>query len=297
MGQLLEALRRIESSCPSPTQEAAPEVSPLPQGEGTYEVSPLPVGEGPGVRASGSSPSSEDVARSRRPRKGEQRRHIGRGSRDTSRRPRSLRDRRPACSELLSHLLDEFPPGRSAVLLLVSPEPEEVATAAVAELARALAPRVTGHVLAVEGSAGRAALTRHLPTKRRRDGTSDPDLTEVLGGRVPWRREVLRTRMERLDVLPGRAAALGNRNAPTARWLATLRDMRREYQFVLIALSSAEDATIGAIAAWADATYLIVGEGRTSRNASRRAVRVLRQSSARLLGCVVVADPSCGAGR
>jgi len=184
------------------------------------------------------------------------------------------------------------------VLLLVSPAPDEVAAAAVATLARALTPRVTGHVLAVDATEDRASLARYLPTQRSKGEASGPGLAEVLGGRVPWRHAVVRTRIERLDVLSDRAAeAAGARDASNARWLATFRDMRREYQFVLVALSSAEDAMVGAIAAWADATYLMIGEGRAGRNASRRAVRMLRQNGARLLGSVVVADTLRGAGR
>jgi len=202
---------------------------------------------------------------------------------------RPKREQHPACAEVLAHLLHEFPPGRSAVLLFTSPEPDEAATAAIAELAGALAPRVTGHVLAVEGSPGYTGLARHLAAKGANGDQSALGMAEVLAGSIPWRRAIRSTRVERLDVLPGRAApADGQSRAPTARWAGTLREFRKEYQFVLIGASPADDATVCGIAAWAEATYLVIRLGRTGQSAARRAVRVLRQSGARLLGCVVL---------
>ncbi len=318
MGQLLDALRRIESSSPTQIQAAAAEFSPplreragergsqdparspvaseTPSDQSsplqtskvfqTSEVSidacphpdPLPKGEGTACEP---FPKGKGTSRARRP------------ARRVKSQVRPTRNREPGSAEVLSHLLREFPPGRRAVLLFTSPEPDEAATAAVAELARALAPRVTGHVLAVEGNPGRAGLARRLAATGKKGDASAPRLAEVLAGTVPWRQAVRGTRTDRLDVLAGRADdADGPPATPTARWTRTLREFRQEYQFVLIGVTPADNPTVCGIAPWADAAYLIIRPGRTGRSAARWAVQILRQDGARLLGCVVLNDIS-----
>jgi hypothetical protein len=59
----------------------------------------------------------------------------------------------PEIGKIATGLLERFPPGRPAVLLFASPEPDGAATVVVAALATALAPLVTGEILAVDGNA------------------------------------------------------------------------------------------------------------------------------------------------
>ena len=158
-------------------------------------------------------------------------------------------------------------------------------------LTEALVPRVTGQVLAIGGSSGREGPGRRLATKRDEGDSPGPGLTEVLAGNVPWDQAIRSTRIERLDVLDGQVARVdGRSDVAAARWAAALREFRREYQFVLIDASPADDHPASTIAPWADATYLMIRQGRTGRGAARRALRAIRNCGARVLGCVVAAS-------
>jgi Mrp family chromosome partitioning ATPase len=58
----------------------------------------------------------------------------------------------PQFSQLADHLLRRFPPDRHAVLMLTSPGREDNKTSLTAGLAEALAARIPGEVLAVDGA-------------------------------------------------------------------------------------------------------------------------------------------------
>jgi Mrp family chromosome partitioning ATPase len=200
----------------------------------------------------------------------------------------AVEDRGPACAAAVAHLLQEFPPGRTGVLLLCSPGPDDAAAPAVAALAVALASQVTGQILAVDATLDEAGLARHLAPECEAGEQPRAGLADVLAGKVAWQQAVRNTRFGHLDVLPGQAVQAEEPSGPpAARWGAALHQFRQEYQFVLIGVSPA-DAAAKAIARWADATYLLIHPGRTGRRAARRAVRTLRQCGGRVLGCLLV---------
>jgi Mrp family chromosome partitioning ATPase len=60
-------------------------------------------------------------------------------------------DSDPRFTELVDQLLKTFPPDRPAVLMLASPGPEDGKTSVTAGLVKALAARLPGEVLAVDG--------------------------------------------------------------------------------------------------------------------------------------------------
>ncbi len=201
-----------------------------------------------------------------------------------------------ACSDVVSHLLQEFPPGRSAVLLLCDPESVDVAPA-VAALAVALASQVTGQLLAIDGTHGDTGLARLLAAKPDAGEESCPGLADVLTGKAAWQQAVRSTRLPNIEMLPGQPLEKETDGEPfpppADRWAAALRQFRQQYQFVLIGVSPGDNPAAPAMARWADATYLLIRPGHTGQRAARQAVRTLRRCGGRVLGCLLI-DHSAG---
>lgn len=214
-------------------------------------------------------------------------------------RRRRLRKDRSARQTRLTNLsfdvipqwLTEFPPGRSAVLLLCDPEPVDVSPA-VAALAVALASQVTGQVIAVDGTFGDTELARLLGAKPDADLGSRMGLGDLLSGKVALKQAVRGTRVPNLDMLLGQAKRRGWDNespcSPADRWAAALRQFRQQYQFVLIGASPGNSGTAPMVARWADAVYLLVRAGQTGHRAAKQTASMLRQFGGRVLGCLLI---------
>jgi Mrp family chromosome partitioning ATPase len=189
-------------------------------------------------------------------------------------------------------LLHEFPPGQSAVLLLCDPEPAELSPVA-APLAVAMASEVTGQLLVVDGTLRDAGLSRVLAAKTDPDEELRPGFADVLAGRAAWQQAVRPTRLPNLEVLPTPVRETGLEVEPSCppadRWAAVFRQLRKQYQFVLVTVSPGDNPAARAIARSADATYLLIRPGHTGRRTARRTAAVLRQGGGRVLGCLLVA--------
>jgi Mrp family chromosome partitioning ATPase len=207
----------------------------------------------------------------------------------------SVQERHPAIADLVWHLLQESPSGRSAVLLLCDPEPVDVSPA-IATLAVAMASQVRGRLLAVDGTLRDAALARLLAAKPDPTNEPRPTLADVLTGKAEWQQAIRGTTLPNLDVLAGRSQETEREDEslppPTDGWAASLSQLRQEYQLVLIGVSGTASPTTSAITRWADATYLLVRPGQTGQRAARQALRALRRCGGRVLGSLLIQHPA-----
>jgi Mrp family chromosome partitioning ATPase len=168
-----------------------------------------------------------------------------------------------------------------ATLLFTSAGPGEEKTATVARLAAALAERVSGGVLAIDGNLRAPQLAARLGVQ------STAGLPDVLAGKVSWNDAVQPTVMRGLSVLPGGICTGGT--APDGGVLGPLlAEIRRHYRLVLVDAASLLYAETAPLAAACDATYLVVRLGSTARRAVAEAAAAIRQCQGCLRGSIVV---------
>jgi len=201
-----------------------------------------------------------------------------------------------ACGDVASHLLREFPPGRTTTLLFCSPDADDTMASAVAALAAAMDSQATGQILVVDGGRGGIGREPLLAAAPRREEEPRIESATTAAGKSGWQKAIWSTRLKHVDVLPATAAEKGMGlpgRKDAENWAAALRQLRREYQLVLVGTAAADSPAAQAAARCTDAAYLIVQPGQTGRRASRRAVRMLQQAGGRVLGCLLV-EPSVG---
>lgn len=195
----------------------------------------------------------------------------------------------PAWGALAGLLLDEFPAERPAVLMWTTPGGPGATRCTAAWLAAALAERAPGQVLAVDCDFQRPGLAAVLGCQRPSDPNGRWGLAEVLAAGASWREAVCPTRRRGLDVLPAAAApATGPLLVPGGAWRALLAELRQRYRLVLLEVPGLEEPGAACLARGCDAALLVLRPGRTGRRAARRAVRLLKQSGVKALGCVLL---------
>lgn len=196
-----------------------------------------------------------------------------------------------ASADLISRLLEEYPPGRSAVVLLCDPGLDDV-TFALASLAVALASQTADPILAVDATFRGEGLQQLAAKATEADPRPRPGWLEVLGGQGGWEQATLGTNLANLTVLCGpddaRRAQAASVAVSSDRWTAALRQWRARYRFVLMGVAPGEDAVTARLAREADAVYLVIRPGRTGRRAANSAVQSFRRQGGRVAGCILV---------
>lgn len=296
MGRMLDALRRIDGECRVPrTGDRTPVAArPSPRNDGRAASSVdaeanspagLPQGKSAEVVGCHSAAVQAAPAASRWWKTPLQSGLVQGGNAG------SPQESQPAISDVVTHLIEEFPSGRSAVLLLCDPEPVDVAPA-VAALSVALASQVTGQLLAVDATLCDTRLTSLLKAEPDTSDDSRPGLTDVLAGTATWQQAVRGTRLPNLEMLSGKTEETGSDRpsfpTPDDRWAAALRRLRQQYQFVLIGISPSNNPAVTAVARAADAIYLVLRPGHTGQRAARQAARTLRRCGGRVLGSILI---------
>lgn len=188
-----------------------------------------------------------------------------------------------ACGRLAQKVLSQLPPKGPASLVFTSPGDAAGTTGLLVSLAEALAQRVSGNVLLVDGNCRHPSLADHLAIDVA-DGWAD-----VLSGTVPWQQAIRTTSVPRLHVLPG-AGAVADENwlSQTRRFSRLLRDLCRSYRLVLVDAASLAYPEVAPAARHCTGAYLAIRLSRTTRRAAREAVEVIDAGGGRLLGCVVL---------
>jgi Mrp family chromosome partitioning ATPase len=193
---------------------------------------------------------------------------------------------------LAATVLGQLPSTDRAALLFTSAGDGEGKTDVLARLAAALAQRLQGNVLAIDGNSRSPELSARLGVQ------SAVGLIEVLAGTASWHDVVRPTAIRGLSVLPVGGAAgnngdnsnSGNNTAgldPAA--LGTLlAELRNHYRLVLVDAAPLLYPEAAPLAAWCDGTYLVVRLGSTPRRAVGEAAAAIEQCQGRLRGCIAV---------
>jgi len=184
--------------------------------------------------------------------------------------------------KLADTILAQFPPPQSSVLVFSSACEGEGKTTTLSSLAVALCGRVSGEIVIVDADF-------HRPSVAPRFGLrADPCLTDVLAGWATWREATCPTFVDRLSVLPGRAAEKFDRD-PEIPWnVKTLfAEMRRHFAMVLVDTASLAHRELVPLASACDGVCLVVRLGRTPRRAVDRAIGEVRHRGGNVFGCVL----------
>jgi|GEM_PF-5357907 len=201
-------------------------------------------------------------------------------------------DTKLADVDLAWRLMEEYPPGRGAVVSLCDPEADDVSLA-VASLAIALASRVADPILAIDATLRGAGLERLAAEAAETERSPRPGLLDVLNGHARWEEAALGTNLANLTVLPGARGPSSFQAAPVwtpnDHWIAAIRQLRARYRFVLLGIAPGEDAATATLARESDAIYLVIRPGRTGRRAANRVVGLFRRQGGRVAGCILVA--------
>lgn len=179
---------------------------------------------------------------------------------------------------LARQVVDQLPRSLPASLMLVAAGRNGARLPAVLGLARALAERDDGHVLLIDADAHQREVTRRLNLTRA------PGLFDLLGHGKPSGRAGIPTDFEGLDFLPTGGRKTRTANEPLRSLLA---EFKRTYRFVILETGGGGAPLGDMLAQVADAVYLMVELGMTSREDARKAARKLRQGGACLRGCVL----------
>ena len=188
----------------------------------------------------------------------------------------------PAYSQLAENILGQLSRNRVAAILVTSPRDGEGKTSTVAGLAKVLALREPGGVLAVDGNFHCPGLARSVGVEANRG------LGDVLSGKADWRETIQSTRENGLSILPASTALWAPEfPANTANLADLLSELRREFRFVLFDAASLQYPEVAEMTRHFDGTYLVIELNRTSQGDARQAVRIIDNCEGRLLGCVL----------
>jgi capsular exopolysaccharide synthesis family protein len=167
------------------------------------------------------------------------------------------------------------------VLLVTSPEPGDGKSTVAINLARALA--LDGRrVLLFDAELRHPRLKALLGDSRR------PGLEELLRGEASLQQAVQRSRIPGIDLIGADQGLIGApEQAASLRFRAALQTARERYDAVVIDTTPVNLVSETAyIARRADATLLVVREGRTRRGAAAESVKKLHGMKAGVLGVV-----------
>jgi len=184
-----------------------------------------------------------------------------------------------AISNLTDAILERFPLAAPAILLFVGTDQNAQVDSTCTAVATQLASRNIGNVLLIDSSEV-AALT-HNQGLNGQLGMSD-----LVNGRTPWESLVTHGEAAGLDFLP-RGSEAWTQWGGLERLLVAAAEMKQHYQFVCV---SGGDATSDPAHAWSglcDGSYLLVSLTGANDKVAESAVAELRNSGARLLGCIV----------
>ena len=287
MSRMLEALKRIETGSPQPRRGIRP-ISPEELdffGLRADADAPAEIGEPATLQPSGSR-SRQTLETG--PIDAKQGQILANSATDGLPGP-PVEAQHPQYQGLAENILSQLPSGRAAALVFTSPAGGEGKTSTLVPLAAALADRMSGPMIAVDGNFQRPGLADRFGIE------SGGGLVEVLAGRTDWREVVRKTGVERLSVLPGGRFPAANDRPPESAGLARLLDeLRREYRLVLLDAASLAHGETAPMIRLCDGTYLVLRLGRTARREARRAIRAVEAGGGRVLGCVLTGLPAEG---
>ncbi|MDI6809254.1 MAG: CpsD/CapB family tyrosine-protein kinase [Candidatus Eisenbacteria bacterium] len=174
-------------------------------------------------------------------------------------------------------------PNKSSRCLLVTTSlAGEGATSVTHDLCQVLAQDPMLRILGVDGDFSRSDLTRRFKVE------PGPGLTEILRGEATLETGIVKTPVQNLDFLRGGVNLPGvSQLISSAQMKSVLRELSSLYHFVVVdsgpALSSPETIVLGS---HTDGVILVVRASKTRREIVQKAVNMLSQSHANVIGVV-----------
>jgi len=288
MGQMLKALRQIEARSPQPAVEDVAASEPLiaraietveTAAEAVAEANAACVREEEQEVKGGSATATPTTTATATP---------------TTTATAAPTDPLAAIAE---RICAQCSPRAGKVLMFTSPDDEAADGRLMAPLAAALAARIGGDVLLLDGNPQQPDLVGQLGVQ------AVAGLGDVLRGAVPWHEAIQATSVPGLFLLPGRGlsqfspqrtegdspifagAEIGTVPLPMSTLLG---ELSAKFRMVLIAAPSLARPGVANVTRHCRGTYLVVRLHRTSRRAVRAAARAIDRGGGRLLGCAVI---------
>jgi receptor protein-tyrosine kinase len=176
-----------------------------------------------------------------------------------------------------------LPESRSSIVMFASAVPREGTSTVAREFATVLASRQEAETLLIDANLRRPTLHEAFRTTR------DPGLSDHILGDVPLSECIRETGELRLKLLPaGRPVIAPPRVFADSRVRGMLSQLRRRFAIVAIdaapLLGSPEGALVSQLA---DCVVLVVRFGHTRRQLPERALQVLGDADATVLGSVL----------
>ena len=189
-------------------------------------------------------------------------------------------------AQLVDTLCERTPGLSSPILMFGAADDLPLAPRCVQQIATELASRsTTRRVLLVDGRTRSRTLSQQLVS------ADAPGLAEALLEEENWADYVCATATPQLDFLPAGNGLLSICQPLEDRLTHLSIDWKASYDYVLIDGGDPNDVIPRLWCSMCDATYLLVTLGETETIAAKAAVTELRAYGARLLGCVVCAQP------
>jgi Mrp family chromosome partitioning ATPase len=302
MGQMLKALRQIEARSPQPAVEDVAASEPLiaraietveTAAEAVAEANAACVREEEQEVKGGSATATPTTTATATP------------TTTATATPTTTATAAPTdpLAAIAERICAQCSPRAGKVLMFTSPDDEAADGGLMAPLAAALAARIGGDVLLLDGNPQQPDLVGQLGVQ------AVAGLGDVLRGAVPWHEAIQATSVPGLFLLPGRGLSqfspqrtegdspifAGARTGsiptpfPVPLPMSTLLgELSAKFRMVLIAAPSLARPGVANVTRHCRGTYLVVRLHRTSRRAVRAAARAIDRGGGRLLGCAVI---------
>ncbi len=188
-----------------------------------------------------------------------------------------------SCGRLADKLLSQWPTDRPTAALFTSPHDDMASVEMGISLAVALARKVSGQVVVVDGNLREPRMTECLRAGVPRG------LADVLADGSDWRKVIRETTIPGLKLLPGiRPTGDGSQTIDLSRTQKLLEELRGTYRITLVNTAAATHLDVLSTVQYYDRVYLLMRLNETPRRTARQAAKLINQRGGRLAGSIVV---------
>ncbi len=188
----------------------------------------------------------------------------------------------PQLRPLIESILDHYPPGGSAIIMLAGTERNPLLDVTVASIAVAIQNRTEAKILIIDSDFDSGSLTGKL------DCSGQFGLADLTtGNQHDWKKGLRSTCRPQIDFLPIGTGRIETASQGNALLKTNLSNICAGYGYVFV---NAGDAHGIAATSWSQhvsGTYLLVSQTRANQTIAKSAVSQLTTFGARLIGCIV----------
>jgi Mrp family chromosome partitioning ATPase len=184
----------------------------------------------------------------------------------------------------VDELVRRYPPSLSAVALLAAADSAPSCDIVAWALAKELAARKVGAVLLVDGESEERRLSHALGVGWM------PGLTECVNRGSAVSESAVPSVPDPFDILPAGLGQLVHRKLDPLRVGGLVAAIKRLYRYTLVSAGAAKGTLATHLGPLSDFCLLTASLHQTDRRDAAEAVEHLRQSAARLIGCITLAE-------